>query len=186
MVKKNNKLEDYKYIAIVLLGAMVLSLGLVLIIGQPLYASMRQTNSDLAEKRKVLKKTESNLETLKNLESKQSDIEAKNEKVLAALPSTKDVPRLFTQLEKIASSTGLNIESVSEDTATAAAPVTGAISPITYRVVGRARDYRAFKDALNKIEAALRIVSISDVEAQNGPGGFTTTFTINTYTRNTQ
>lgn len=189
MVKKKSAINEYKYMVGVLLGAVLIAVVLFMVIGQPLYASLKKTNLELDEKKLVLDKLETNLETLKGLESRKAEIEEKNAKVLAALPADKDVPRLFTQLEKIAATAGLNITSVSEssatDSATPAATTPGQINSLTYQVTGSASNYSSLKAALAKIEDGLRIVSIDKVDAQGGQSGssLTVNLTIRTFSR---
>jgi len=189
MVSKNTKINEYAYIVAVVGGAILIALILVVVVGKPLYSSLKQTNKELDEKKLVLEKLETNLINLKKLESRKTEIEEKNKKVLSALPTNQDVPRLFIQLERIAASAGLQITSVSENTSTSEAPVTKVITitPHLYTIAGTASSYGSLKTALEKIETSLRLVSVDKIDInsaqERGGGSLSVTFVVKTYSR---
>jgi Tfp pilus assembly protein PilO len=181
---------------IVVGAAIFLGIFLILLIGLPLYNNLKQTNTELKSKKAVLEKLENNLTNLKNLDSRKTELEAKNEKVLSALPQDKDIPRLFIQLERIASAAGLQINTVSEsggalvaapigESTTSAQPNVIQINPVYYQVTGSATNYAALKAALTKAEDGLRLISIDKLDIQSTEAGkpITVNFIVKTYSR---
>lgn len=171
MVKKDTKLKEYGYIFGVLVGSILISTILGLLAIRPLFISLKETNAEVKEKKIVLQKLEANLENLKNLESKKSELEEKNQKVLSALPEGKDVPRLFVQMERIASAAGVQITSVSESGETTEAPISSQIIPLSYQISGSAGSYQALKKALADIEDGLRLITVEKMSIQGGQTG---------------
>jgi Tfp pilus assembly protein PilO len=190
MVNKNTKINEYSYIVAVMGGAMLVALILVLVAGKPLYLSLKQTNRELDEKKLVLEKLETNLVNLKGLASRKVEIEERNKKVLAALPANQDVPRLFVQMERIASGAGLQITNVSEgssaDSAAQTSPIgVATITPHFYTITGKAENYGSLKTSLQKIETGLRLVSVEklDIQSAQSGKGLSVNFIVKTYSR---
>jgi Tfp pilus assembly protein PilO len=189
MVKKE-KANELTYIAAVVGGALLVALLLSLLIAKPLYSSLKESNLELKVKKEVLTKLENNLENLKSLESRKEEIVAKNEKVLAALPTDKDVPRLFIQFERIANDAGLIIKSVAEGSESDTSATTPSVDvvtvkPLYYQVTGSASNYGAIKGALAKIEEGLRLVTVDRIDIQNEASGdqLNVTMIVKTYSR---
>src|SRR3989304_5627798 len=100
-VKLGNK--HYTYIITVIAGTLLLS-GLVgYFVVRPLLRSNSSYAKEVKENKDLLDALETKLETLKSLKSKERELLAEKERVLAALPEDKDVSRLFIQVEKIVS-----------------------------------------------------------------------------------
>lgn len=188
MVGKDKKVNEYTYITAVIGGALLVAVVLGFAALRPLYNSLKSTNLELKEKKEILTKLEANLENLKNLESKKEELVAKNQKVLSALPTNKDVPRLFVQLERIATSSGLQVTSVSESGESAPGTVTGLVTPVLYRISGTATDYVSLKQALKNIETGLRIISAEKIDVQGSSAGtnLTVSLLVKTYSRGQQ
>lgn len=183
--EKTNNINEYKYPLAVIGGAVLIAVIVVFLFGKPLFTSMQETSRELDKKRDVLAKLEVKLENLKNLESREEELEKDNEVVLAALPESKDVSRLFVQFEALARESGLTIGSVSESgSGETTTQGTGVISPVSYQVSGTAKNYAALKKTLTNMEDALRLLSISTINANSSSGSLSTDFTINTYVRN--
>lgn len=186
MVKKETKLNEYGYIVAVLAGSIIIALLLTLVAVRPLYLSLKKTNAEVKEKKIVLQKLEENLANLKSLDSRKAELEEKNQKVLSALPLGKDVPRLFVQMERIASAAGVQISGVSEAQGTVATVAeAGQIMPLYYQVTGTANNYRSLKTALKNIEDSLRLVSVDNINVQNAQTGDTLSIslTVKTFSR---
>ncbi|MDD3481161.1 MAG: type 4a pilus biogenesis protein PilO [Patescibacteria group bacterium] len=187
--KKGNDIKEYKYPLAVIGGATLIAVLVIFLFGKPLFESMQQTSKELTERRDVLAKLEVKLDNLKSLQSREEELKRDNEVVLAALPESKDVSRLFVQFESLARESGLTIDSVSEagaGNATSTTTVSGGISPVSYQVSGNAKNYSALKKTLTNMEDALRLLSISSINANLSSGSLSTDFTINTYVRNSQ
>lgn len=186
MVEKKNNFDEYKYTVLLVVGSVLVSVILAFIIGKPLYNSLKTTGAELNEKRETLEKLETKLEVLKGLESQKKDLEEKNQVVLAAIPTDKDISRLFYQFEKIAESSGLKIESVSESTESANAQSetnTMTVIPVSYEVTASTDSYNKFKAALKNFETSLRILSIDSITISGEPNSLNINLTINTYKR---
>lgn len=196
MVEINKKNEN-KYMVTVMGAAIFLSLALGFIVGKPLYDSLQKTGAELNEKKETLEKLEVKLATLKTLESRRTELEKRNQKVIAAFPDDKDIARLFYQFEAIATSAGVEIKSVNESSTTAGAvnpnsentidtpdPTNNAIiSPVSYQVSASADSYEKLKNALINIEESLRILSIDSLQVQNESGKLNINLVIKTYKR---
>jgi Tfp pilus assembly protein PilO len=189
MVKKeNNQLKAYNY-AIVVITASVILFILVLFVGTiPLWNDLKKNTEIAKTKREELNALETKLENLKNLSAKESEIKDKNAKLLAALPSDNDVPRLFVQFENIITQSGLNVVRVSGDTAATIAKSTDTTSgtlvvPVNYEVSTKASDYTSFKNAITNFEKALRLVSITEIKLSGTGENYTIIFSVTTYKR---
>lgn len=184
---KTSKLQEYRYALTVGAGSIVIFLILVFAIGSPLYGEYKKNSAELKNKKAVLAKLEDKLENLRGLKDKESEIREKNKKVLAALPSDKDVSGLFVQFENIANLNGLAISSVQESTTTQAAQTSnpGSVRAVSYNVSATAADYASLKNALGKLELALRILNISKVEASGNLAdpSLNITLTVSTFVR---
>jgi len=188
MVENNkSQFEEYKYTVAVIGGAVLITIVLAFAVGKPLFDSTQKTAADLEEKKIVLQKLQEKLSNLKNLQSREEELKAENEKVLAALPEDKDVARLFVQFEKIAKESGVTVESVSEANV---AEFNGEnsntdtqITAVTYNINAKAKDYASLKNALVRFEDALRLLSISEIDASLTSNDLSISFTINTYKR---
>jgi len=187
MTEINN---ENKYVIIVVGSAIFISLFLAIIIGKPLYDSIKKAGTELEERSTVLDKLESNLVVLKELESKKEDLEKKNEKVIAAFPEDKDIARLFYQFESLANKAGVSIVSVGEssDNTTASTevdnqPSSATIVAITYQVIASSKSYSALKNALANIEDSLRILSIETIEVAGESDNLGIKLNVKTYKR---
>jgi Tfp pilus assembly protein PilO len=187
---KISKWEEYKYAIMVGVGSVFLFFILIFLVGSPLYREYKKASTTLKEKQTVLTKLEEKLTNLKTLKSTEAELKEKNAKVMAALPTDKDVSRLFVQFENIANQNGLSIATVQEATATAVstptpAPASTSVRAVSYTVTGATSDYGSLKSALTKLEEALRILSVSKVEVTGATGNSTLniTLTVSTYLR---
>jgi Tfp pilus assembly protein PilO len=186
MVKENPKLDKYKYMIVVLTTAILGSILALVLIGRPLYNGLKKTGAELKDRKAVLAKEESNLSALKTLESRKEELLAKNQKVLAALPTDKDIARLFVQYESVAREAGVTIENVSEAGASDGQITDGLIVPVSYAVSASAPSYQDFIRSLQKMEDAIRILSISAISISSDGGKITASYTINTFMRGGQ
>lgn len=183
---KNSKFESYKYAILVGAGSFLVALVLIFAVGQPMWKGMQSTAKKLKDKREVLAKLEDKLDTLKKLKEKESEIREKNKRVSAALPTDKDISRLFVQFETVASQNGLIIESVQESVAVPGAAATGSsggVRAVSYSVAGSSKDYASLKRALVKLEESLRILNVSKVETNGQPGKLDVDLTVSTFIR---
>jgi Tfp pilus assembly protein PilO len=192
-LEKSNK--QNRYTLAVVGGAIFISIFLGFLIGRPLYQNIARSSQELKEKQLTLKKLENKLVALKQLESKKEELEKKNALVIAAIPDDKDLSRLFYQLEAIATSTGVRIDSVNES-APIKAVVTSSdnasrdttqsttlVSPISYTVKGKSTSYSDIRRFLDSIEGSLRILSVNNIKINENQGTLTVELKINTYKR---
>jgi Tfp pilus assembly protein PilO len=184
VTKDKGFVEQYKYAVLVGAGSLVIALVLIFMVGSPLWKSYKESSRVLTEKKAVLAKLEQKLEKLKNLKSQEADLKTKNEKVVSALPTDKDVSRLFVQFENIASQNKYTIDSVSEGGAASGTNSTEFVKPVSYTVTGNVTDYASFKGALLSLEKALRILNVSNISLNNLDDGLSGTLTVSTYVRN--
>lgn len=189
MVEKNQKINEYRLALIFGGGAFVIALILIFAVGLPIYNNYSKTASELKTQKTSLQALEDKLSTLKTLQSQEETLKKQNETVLAALPEDKDVSRLFVQFENIANQNGLAISSVSEGgtgaTPAATSKPSGTLTPVTYTVSATATDYDHLKQALSKIQSALRVISIDKIDVSGTGGSLTATFNVTTYVRGT-
>lgn len=189
MVDKKNQsiLDQLKYPVVVGVGAFILSIVLIYAVGKPVWANFQKVKDELRIKREVQAKLDDKLTNLKALKENEEDLKKKNAKILAALPTDTDVARLFVQFEQIGSENGLVISSVQEagagTTAAAVATPSGTIRKVTYNLTGSALNYDSFKKSLAKSEEALRILSISAIDASSKKGPIDVNLKITTFVR---
>lgn len=186
--KKDSKFKEYKYALIVGSATLVGIILAITLIGRPLYNAYKESKRVLAEKRAVVAKLEQKLVNLKGLKDKEAEIKEKNQKVMAALPTNKDVSRLFIEFESIAMQNGLAITSVQENktAGTVTTEGTATVGPlaVSYDVSGEATNYNSIKNALSSLEKALRILNISEIEVNGkGANNLDVDLKINTYVR---
>lgn len=182
--KKTNPFEEYKYSVLVGVGSFILFMALIFAVGKPLWTSYKKTSQTLKEKKAVLVKLEEKLDNLKKLKSKETEIKEKYQRVLNALPTDKDVARLFIQFEKVANDNGLLVTSIQESggstSSTQAASDT--VRAVSYTMNGTATDYKSLKGALGKLEEALRILNVSRISISSS-GNLNSSITVSTYLR---
>ncbi len=183
MVGKKSLLGENQYIILVTSGAILATIFLIIVILRPLWANVQQSQKELTSEKAVLEKSEKNLAALQGLSGRKDELTNQNEKVLAALPSDKDVPRLFVQMEEIATRSGLAISTVSETT-DASSNTTGLVNQVKYQVNGTANSYAALKQSLSDIEKALRLLSVNKIDIQSKEdGSLNINLTVTTYKR---
>ncbi len=182
--KEQSQFEEYKYLVLVMGGSIIISILLIVLIGRPLFNSTQETSRELKSKLLTAEKLESKLKNLQNLENKKEELENQNKTVLAALPKDKDLARLFVQFESIFNEAGATISSVSESGLESTEENQSTIKSIAYQVTGTTNSYGSLKNALVKIENALRILSVSSINIAGEGNNLSITFKINTYTRN--
>jgi len=185
MVKEKNQFQEYKYLVIVVSVSLLVAITLMSFIGRPLFNGIREQSRTIEEKRLVLEKKEEKLTNLKALSEREDFLKQENERVLAALPNDNEVARLFVQLERIATESGLKIESVSgQDLTESTGESSGSgIVALSYKLSGTASDYGSFKQALSKMESALRILNVSELSITGQDGSLSLNLTIKTYKR---
>lgn len=184
MVKESAQ-EVYKFPIMVVGAAIMVSLVLSFFVVRPMYSDLRAKSKDLKNKQETLAALENKLENLKALKEKEAELKEKNKKILAALPEKKDVPRLFTQLESVASAAGLGVEKVAESTAPteAAAASSTVVSRVNYQVDAKTGTYSTVKGALIGIDEALRLLSVSGVSITSANNSLSVVLDVVTYSR---
>lgn len=187
MVKKSLQLKKNQINILIIVGAILFSLIIVFVLAVPIWKKMQKTNQELKQERIRLEKLEEKLTNLKNLKDKEDELKEKNEKVLAALPKDKDVSRLFVQIENIATGSGLNVREAGEtDQSATQDKGAGKLVPITYKLIASANNYGGIKSVLLKLEQALRLVSINEINISKDGKAFELTSTFVTYIRGDQ
>lgn len=182
--KKEDKFDQYKYAITVGFGSFVLALVLLFTVGRFLYTELTKTSDVLKEKRAVREKLEENLSTLEELKKNEDLIVKDTKKAIAALPSDKDIARLFVQLEALASENGSFIRSVSEGAYGTQSLNSNLIKSVTYGVSVEVNDYSSIKNLFSEMNKALRILNVSSVDISPTVGGkYDLNISINTYTR---
>lgn len=185
MVKENPQ-EVYKFPVMVVGAAVIVSLVLSFFVVRPMYNDLRAKSKDLKSKQETLAALENKLENLKALKEKEAELKEKNKKILAALPEKKDVPRLFTQLESVASIAGLSVEKVAENAAVtevASAVSNSSVSRVNYQVDAKTASYPTVKSALTGIDEALRLLSVSGINVTSANNSLSIVLDVVTYSR---
>lgn len=180
MVKSD--LSDFKFPTAVIVTSIVVATLLGLFVGRPLWNGMQQKRAELKQKKVTLTALEVKLENLKQLASREEELKQKNAKVLAALPSDKDVSRLFVQLERVASENGLTVKRVNE---TVTGTTGGTINKLNYEVNAEGSSYLNFRSAVEKLNTALRLLSIDgiDINRTSEKSGITLKLKVLTFAR---
>lgn len=179
---KNSSLEEYKFPIILIGGSVLMALVLTLLLGRPLWNGMQEKRKEVKSKREVLAVLEEKLANLKKLESRKEEIKEKNAKVLAALPTDKDVARLFVQFENIATTSGINVKQVSES-GDIGEGTESVVKKLVYSVTAEGKGYGEFKAALSKFETALRLLSISEIDMNSSETTLSENMKVTTFVR---
>lgn len=195
VTKENNKDKENKFgfAAILVVGAVLLSLVIGLVGGRYFYNKLQIAEAELKLKKGTRVALEEKLENLKSLASKEEELKEKNKKVLAAIPDDKDLARLFRQFENIGNENGVSITKVSEqeinnsyvDPSLVQDATPSGLTPLSYEADSAALNYSAVKNSLSKFEVALRLLMIKDIEI-NTQDGMTVKYQIGTYKRSAQ
>lgn len=194
MVEKNKSIiNGNKYVyaislsVILVVGVILLSVFAI----KPLFDGAKKVTTDVKNKQEELEKLENKKAKLEQLKDKETELKAQSEKISNALPQTKDVGRLFIQVNDIATGSGGSIKSVTESGAVAPSTTTttqepiGAVQKTVYTVPIDFGTYFDWKNFVNKVETALRLVNIGDYSVKaSDSGGINSDVTITTYTRN--
>ncbi len=197
MVDKNKALgRGNKYIYATTMG-IILVLAVILLslfVIKPLYGSAKKVTTDVKDKQEELQKLEEKKVKLEGLKDREEELKAQSEKISDALPQTKDVGRLFIQINDTATGSSGSVKSVNEgsggvDVAASPAPTeqqaVGSIQRTTYSVPIDFGTYFDWKNFVGKVETALRLVSIGDFSVRaSEAGAINSNITITTYTRN--
>jgi Tfp pilus assembly protein PilO len=97
---------------IVTLINLLVSVILVFVFINPLWASIKTLKTGIAKQEQEVKKVEELVAKIQKLKQAYQEIGGDIEKISLALPSEEDLPYLITQFESLASSNGLLLESV--------------------------------------------------------------------------
>lgn len=171
------------------IACFLLGLLFSLILTYPKAKSFSKLISQKKEEESALAKLKSKADTLKNELAPYSDVLNKNyDKVAHALPSVEDVPGLMSQLEEMASSSGLLVEGMqfsgsSKKTLPTNAPTSSTtVADTSAKEVSvqmtLSGNYDALVTFLEKVENASRIVVVdslkfSPLQGEEGGSGFT-------------
>lgn len=194
-VKDKSRNNKYTY-AVVL--SVVLVLGVVLLslfVIKPLFADAQKVTKEVKDKKTELTKLQDKKAKLEALKDKEEELKKQAATISNALPESKDIGRLFIQINDIATGSGGTVKSVAESgSATAGATTTA--TPTTQTTFGNVQQsiytipidfgsYFDWKNFVTKTETALRLVSIGDFTVNaTDSGTMTSSVTITTYTRN--
>lgn len=191
--KSTNTIDTYKTAVIAITGSVLISILLLVFVGRPLYIGIKANQAESKLKKETRNALEVKLENLKYLKEKEEDLKKENEKILAALPEHKDLPRLFMQLDSIAFSSGMEVKKAAEaaalldGTQTQATTVqSGLISSVKYTLDGTSKSYVNIKEVVSKMGNALRMSMIEGITITDNNGELTTALDILTYTRGEQ
>lgn len=163
--------SKYQYAITVILASIFIAVAGGLFVGKPLYENLRRNGEEIEEKNLTLKKLEDNLTVLKNLDSRREELIEKNEKTLAAIPTDKDIARLFIQFERVANESSVYIKSVREKKTPSTNRSSkkdkddnkGEIVEVYHEVAAESSSYGNIKKAFKNFEESLRILSITEV-----------------------
>jgi len=183
--------NNYLYSMAILGGSFFLSLILILFVIKPLYVGNQKLSEELIVKKNKSEALAQNLQTLKQYKSKEKEVKERYHKVLAALPEKKDVARIFSQFEKMVSSTGASVKSVngsSASTAVAATPEVNTdqiqgLTVYTYTLDADTTTYESLKGVLTNTEIARRITEIDGFSITKNEDNFSLTFNLKTFAR---
>ncbi|MCX6328225.1 MAG: hypothetical protein NTZ85_01740 [Bacteroidia bacterium] len=190
VLKKGNK--QYLFaITISLLIVFVIIAAFFLAI-KPLYLKSKKISAELKVKQEQLQELKDKKVKLETLKDKEGQLKKDAENVKNALPSDSDVGRLFIQLDDIIKTSNGSTKSISGSsgtTTTAGTPMetitnSVGITTTSYNTTVDFPSYFEFISFLNKMENALRLVTINNINVSaNESGLISTTLDLVTYTR---
>lgn len=180
------------YAGLLVAGTLLLTILLSLLVVKPIYQANKKVSEEIKLKKSKLDGLENKLGKLKELKKEEALLLKEKERVLAALPEDKDVPRLFVQFEKMATSTGASVASAAGgqelSSAGSAAQVPSNISPNilkehTYDLKVTTSTYESLKNIVGNAEDALRLVDIHNFSISKKESSFDVSFNLKTFSR---
>lgn len=183
MVTNPTKENIYKFPILVISVAVLVSAAIAYLLWNPVVGSLKKSTAELRYKKAELKAVETDLKNLKALEGKKEYIKVQNEKLLAALPRDRDIPRLFVQFENVARASGIAISKAGEATNQDSSASTGTIAGFTYDLSGYASGYTTFKNLFTNMENALRLSGITKFNVSKTGETLNVELSLNTYAR---
>jgi Tfp pilus assembly protein PilO len=191
MVENKITKNKYFYSVTVIILTVVVTLGLFFLLIMPFFNKAKELTAETSLKKQELEKLEEKKSKLEELKTREEELKLQAEKVENALPTEKDVGRLFIQLDNLARGNGGTVASVSEGgnvTTTKVTPDTGEGGPtierVSYTFPVDFGTYFNLKDFVTKSETALRLLAIKGltINASN-EGKIGSNFSIDTYIR---
>ena len=169
--KLNLKSSSYAILVVLVSLIAVILSGFLLI--KPLLDDNNAQQKVIEQKRADLNVYKDKEDKLKELSDKKQEIKDDSKAVLAAIPDHEDKDRLFVQFEKLASSSGLYLDSLAEkevpsssskgSSARNKSQAPEGVSKLNY-VLNLKGNYEGFKNFLANSEKALSILEITRVE----------------------
>jgi len=182
--------KKYNYALIV--GA-VTFFGTLLLLGfviYPLYGLASTVTKEYDQKNQELTDLKNKKVVLDKLKNEESTLRKQADTVASALPESKDVGRLFIQIDALAKNSNGTIKSVtgSNGTVTTATKSAGTgftgIQKYTYTVPVSFKSYTDMKNFISQSKNALRLLNIDNVGITAGDtGSMDVNMTITTYAR---
>lgn len=161
--------KSSKYTYVLVLAGIVAAVSLIIFfVGiMPLVKRDLSLHQELSGKRNELASLNQKKGQLDKLADKLPDLQEKEKVAVAALPQDTDKPQLFREIESLASGHNLSVQGISE--IAGAGGSSAGVSEIDFStsVVGSYSDFKDFLDAVNN---ALRLVSVTplNVSVSNG------------------
>ncbi len=166
MVKEG--VRYYYYPVVIIVITFIIALLFIFLGIRPLIKSNKRLTTEVTTRKSQLSQLEKKKEVLVNLKAKEAEVESDKEKIKAALPSDKDLPKLLVQITGLSNDSGLLLKSITlkED-----ATKTSSGESESEETISEISDFEAslnttgiysnFKDFLTKAENALRLVNIN-------------------------
>jgi Tfp pilus assembly protein PilO len=181
--------DKYKYTVMlsigILLGAILVSVFII----KPLYKSSSKLKAEVTSKDIRYESLVKKKNSLSSLQSREQELKAQAAVVGNALPSNKEVGKLFIQMDKLAGQSNGFLQSVSEsennlDYTTSSETVLEGVQRYTYSLPISFSDYTSFKGFLRRSEIALRLLSIKSIDIKaSETGAIDALVTTDTFTR---
>ncbi|OGZ33297.1 MAG: hypothetical protein A3H00_00885 [Candidatus Portnoybacteria bacterium RBG_13_40_8] len=174
-------MKNKKLIATII--CLAAALGIIIVLIAPAWRSVRESRSEIKEKKGELSAIENLIVKTGRIKKEQRELEKETAKVSLALPEKKDIPGLLVQFETLASMNGLILESIDfeggdEAVEKSAAGVKWTVPQNEKKSEGQFKTmevnltlsgaYGSFKNFLGALENNIRSINVSSINFNSG------------------
>jgi len=163
----------YSYAISVAAATVVILVVAGLFVVKPLWDTVSKMDKEKKAKADTLTEMKRRETVLLSLKDKEEQLKKDSETISNALPTQGDIGRLFIQLDSLATASGGSLKSVAQtsNTATSSDSSVAGITEQTYAIPLDMPTYFALKQFITSSEAALRLLSITNLKIDVSDAG---------------
>ncbi len=186
-----DKDEIKKYYYAIAVGAGIF-VGIIILsfVLSGLYKQSKKLTDEMNEKTNYLTQLQDRKKILDDLSSREDELKKDAAALSSALPDSKDIGRLFIQLNGLITDSGGSVKGIAGggtgDSGTGTSTtITSSLRKYSFTLPVNLQNYEAVKSLLTKTKKVIRLMDVSSISMSSPDGGkMDATVTINTYSRN--